>query len=190
MLDKPFILRSLIGSILFLSSVSLLACFSPPASQSFQFSEEWKSRQALIPVALGEEPADLVVQGGQVFVAQTGELKLGWVVAAKGRRIAYFGPADEAPKAAPEKKMLDTLVGPDTTVIDASGRTLVPGFGHSHNHIESSRLTPDRYAQVVLPRGTTWLVEGDHETGNVLGEAGVTFWLDMQPRHLKVFPVV
>ncbi|MGH9804140.1 MAG: amidohydrolase family protein, partial [Candidatus Acidiferrales bacterium] len=161
-----------------------------PAAPPFEFSQEWKSRQALIPVALGREPADLVIQGGRIFIAQTGEFMEGWVLGIKGKRIAYCGPADETPKAQPGKKMIDVLIGPKTTVIDAAGRTLVPGFGHSHNHIESSRLSPGRYAQVVLPLGTTWVVEGDHETANVLGERGVTFWLDTQPRYLKVFPVV
>ncbi len=172
--------------------ISLVAVWQGPlpGATKFKFSEEWKSRQALIPVALGKEPADLVVKGGQVFIPQTGEFKTGWVVAAKGQRIAYFGPADEVSKARADRKMLETLIGPNTTVIDAAGKTLVPGFGHSHNHIESSRLTPDRYAQVVLPLGTTWVVEGDHETANVLGKAGVTLWLEMQPKHLKVFPVV
>ena len=163
---------------------------SSTRSGAFQFSEDWRSRQALVPVALGSEAADLVVRGGQVFIAQTGELLTGWVIATKGRRIAYFGPENEKPKAAPDREMIDTLIGPETTVIDIAGQTAVPGFGHSHNHIESSRLSPDRYAQVVLPLGTTWMVEGDHETGNVLGVKGVTFWLDMQPSHFKVFPAV
>ena len=188
---RTFINKSVLCGALGLLSLSLLAGQdSPFADGEFEFSDEWKSRQALIPVALGMEPADLVIRGGQAFVAHTGEFIEGWVIATKGRRIAYFGPADEAPKSKPARKMLDTLVGSGTTVIDATGRTLVPGFGHSHNHIESSRLTPNRYAQVVLPLGTTWVAEGDHETGNVLGEAGITFWLDMQPKHLKVFPVV
>ena len=188
---RTMIKRFALSGVQGLLSLSLLACQqSPVPAEQFEFSDEWKSRQALIPVALGEEPADLVVKGGQVFIAHTGEFKNGWVIATKGKRIAYFGPEDEAPKAKPDQMMLDILVGADTTVIDAGGRTLVPGFGHSHNHIESSRLTPDRYAQVTLPLGTTWVAEGDHETGNVLGEEGVTFWLDMQPRHLKVYPVV
>ncbi len=176
--------------------LTLIACqlsptnSAPNTREDFQFSEDWKSRQALVPVALGREPADVVVKGGQVFIAQTGELKDGWIIATKGKRIAYLGPEDETPKAGADRKMIDALVGPETKVLDASGQTLVPGFGHSHDHIESSRLTPDRFAQVALPLGTTWLVEGDHETGNVLGEAGVTFWLDMQPKHFKVFPAV
>ena len=183
-----------IGACLVVST--LIACQQSPANlapntrEDFQFSEDWKSRQALVPVALGREPADVVVKGGQVFIAQTGELKDGWIIATKGKRIAYLGPQDETPKAAADQNMIDALVGPETKVLDASGQTLVPGFGHSHDHIESSRLTPDRFAQVALPLGTTWLVEGDHETGNVLGEAGVTFWLDMQPKHFKVFPAV
>ena len=63
--------------------LTLIACQQSPANsapntrEDFQFSEDWKSRQALVPVALGREPADVVVKGGQVFIAQTGELKDG-----------------------------------------------------------------------------------------------------------------
>ena len=135
---------------------TLIACqpptrSAPNAREEFQFSEDWKSRQALVPVALGREPADVVVKGGQVFITQTGEFKDGWIIATKGKRIAYLGPEDETPKAAADLRMIDTLVGPGTKVLDASGQTLVPGFGHSHDHIESSRLTPDRFAQVAFP---------------------------------------
>ena len=122
--------------------LTLIACqlspgnSAPNTQEDFKFSEDWKSRQALVPVALGREPADVVVKGGQVFIAQTGELKDGWIIATKGKRIAYLGPEGETPKAAADQKMIAALVGPETKVLDASGQTLVPGFGHSHHPID------------------------------------------------------
>ncbi len=35
---------------------------------------------------------------------------------------------------------------------------ILPGFIDSHIHIESSMLTPSRFAEVVVPHGTTSVV--------------------------------
>ena len=71
---RTFIYISLLCGALGLFSLFLLADQDPPfADGEFEFSDEWKSRQALIPVALVREPADLVIQGGQAFDAQLGE---------------------------------------------------------------------------------------------------------------------
>lgn|GEM_PF-6539475 len=71
---KTFIYISLLCGALSLLSFFLVADQDPPfADGEFEFSDEWKSRQALVPVALGREPADLVIQGGQAFDAQPGE---------------------------------------------------------------------------------------------------------------------
>jgi hypothetical protein len=107
---------SLFAAALALICFSLLASGElSPTGGAFEFSAEWKSRQALIPVALGQEPADLVIRGGQVFIAQTGEFKKGWVIATKGRRIAYLGPEDEAPKVVKMSVSIWRLTAPTTT---------------------------------------------------------------------------
>ena len=62
--------------------------------------------------------------------------------------------------------------------IDARGSWLVPGFVDAHVHIESSKLTPGRFAQTVMPHGTTTVVAEPHEIGNVLGVDGVTWFMD------------
>ena len=36
-----------------------------------------------------------------------------------------------------------------------------------HKHIESSHLTPEWEAALVLPRGNTWTCEASHEFSNV-----------------------
>jgi adenine deaminase len=110
-------------------------------------------------VARGDEPADLVVRGARVFSAFTRE----WLdgdVAVAGDRFAGVGSYE----------------GLDT--VDAQGRMLVPGFVDAHVHIESSMLTLERFAEVVLARGTTTIVADPHELANVVGAQGVHWLLD------------
>jgi adenine deaminase len=62
-------------------------------------------------------------------------------------------------------------------VFDLSGKYLLPGFIEGHIHIESSLLTPEGFAEVVVPRGTTAVVADPHEIANVLGLEGVRYML-------------
>jgi adenine deaminase len=73
------------------------------------------------------------------------------------------------------------LVGEDTEaleVVDALGRFLAPGLIDAHIHIESSLLTPRRFAQVVVPRGTVGVVAEPHEIVNVAGLPGLRWMLE------------
>ena len=56
-------------------------------------------------------------------------------------------------------------------------RFILPGLIDSHVHIESSMLTPSRFAEMVVPRGTVAVVTDPHEIANVLGEAGVDYMI-------------
>jgi adenine deaminase len=116
-------------------------------------------RARLVAVARGDEPPDLVVSGAHVFCAFTKE----WLdvdVAVADGRVAGLGDYD----------------GPHR--FDASGGWLVPGFIDAHVHVESSKLTPDEFARVVLRHGTTAVVCDPHEIANVLGVEGVSWLLD------------
>lgn len=65
---------------------------------------------------------------------------------------------------------------------------ILPGFVDSHIHIESSMLTPSRFAEAVVPRGTIATVSDPHEIANVLGVAGVEFMIeDAQSVPLKIY---
>ena len=76
----------------------------------------------------------------------------------------------------------DTIVGIGSysgiREIDLAGKYLAPGFIDGHVHIESSMLTPSRFAQAIVPRGTTAVVADLHEIANVCGENGVRFMAD------------
>ena len=65
---------------------------------------------------------------------------------------------------------------------------ILPGFIDAHIHIESSMLTPSRFAEVVVPHGTTSVVSDPHEIANVMGTRGVTYMIkDASTVPLNVF---
>ena len=110
-------------------------------------------------MARGDQPADLVVRGARVFSAFTREWLEGDVAVAGGR-FAGVGSYEGA------------------ETVEANGSMLVPGFVDAHVHIESSMLTLERFAEVVLARGTTTVVADPHELANVVGAQGVHWLLD------------
>ncbi|HLF68128.1 MAG TPA: adenine deaminase [Gaiellaceae bacterium] len=112
-----------------------------------------------LAVARGDEPADLVIRGGQVFSVFTKE----WLeadVAVVDGFVAGLGEYD------------------GHEILDASGSWVVPGFIDAHMHLESTKLLPDEFARLVLPLGTTTVVADPHELANVLGTDGVHWLLD------------
>ncbi|WP_299819320.1 adenine deaminase [uncultured Jannaschia sp.] len=125
----------------------------------------------LIAVAAGRAPAETVIRGGRVVLVQTREV-LEWEIAIARGRFAYVGPD------------ASHCVGPETKVIDAAGRYVVPGLCDAHMHVESGMLTPAEFCAAVLPHGTTAMFTDPHEIANVLGLDGVRMMHDearMQP---------
>src|SRR3954471_15815634 len=113
----------------------------------------------LVRVARGQESADLVVRGGRVVDVLTQQVRPA-DVAVVGDRIAAVG---------------EGLAG--RAVVEAAGRFVAPGFIDAHVHIESSMVAPGRFADAVLPHGTTTIVSDPHEIANVLGIAGIEWML-------------
>lgn len=128
----------------------------------------------LLAVARGDADPDLLITGARVFGAFTRE----WLdvdVAIANGRIAALIPRD-ADAPGPVSGAGGT--GSATTVVDATGRYLVPGFVDAHMHIESSKLLPVELARTIVPRGTTTIVVDPHEIAGVLGTDGVRWMLD------------
>ncbi|WP_170345963.1 adenine deaminase [Ruegeria atlantica] len=126
----------------------------------------------LIAVAAGREAADTVIQGGIWANVHSRELLPDHSVAIAAGRIAFVGPD------------ASHCVGPDTEIIDARGRYILPGLCDAHMHIESGMLTPAEFARAVIPHGTTSMFTDPHEIANVLGLDGVRMMHDeamMQP---------
>ncbi len=120
----------------------------------------------LVDVAMGRTPADLVIRGGAWVNVYTREIISHTDVAVVAGRIAYCGP-DAA-----------YCIGPQTRVIEAKGRYLVPGLLDGHMHVESSMVTVTEYVRAVIPHGTTGIFADPHEVANVLGLRGVRLMVE------------
>jgi adenine deaminase len=120
-----------------------------------------REREQCRRVALGLEPPSLLVKGGRVFSPFTAET-FAADVALCGSLIAgvghYPGSADD--------------------VVDARGAFVVPGLIDAHVHPETSLLSPPRFAEALVVHGTTTTISEPHEITNLLGRAGVDFYLE------------
>ncbi len=126
----------------------------------------------LIATAAGRAPADTVIRGGKWVNVHSREVLDGHDIAITAGRIACVVPD------------ATYCTGPDTQVIEANGRYMIPGLCDAHMHIESGMLTPAEFARAVTPHGTTSMFTDPHEIANVLGLAGVRMMHDealMQP---------
>ena len=112
----------------------------------------------LVSAALGKRKLTLLIRNASllnVFTGETYETSIG----VYGDRIVYVGPDPDA-LAAPR-------------AIDAAGMTAIPGLIDSHMHVESSMVTPSRFAEAALPHGLTTAFADPHEIANVMGKRGV-----------------
>jgi adenine deaminase len=114
----------------------------------------------IIPVAKGEQTADLLIKNAKVVNVFSGDIKE-TNVAIFQKRIAGIGDYKKGKK-----------------VMDLEGKFLVPGLINAHLHIESTMLEPREFAKAVLARGTTTVIADPHEIANVMGLKGVEFFLN------------
>ncbi|MEQ9257657.1 MAG: adenine deaminase [Roseovarius sp.] len=106
----------------------------------------------------GDEPADIVLRGGQVYDLVTGEMIVGDVAICCDTVVGIGAPYE------------------GREVIDVAGLTLVPGFIDTHLHIESSLVTPFEFDRCVAPRGITTAICDPHEIANVVGVEGIRYF--------------
>jgi adenine deaminase len=116
---------------------------------------------ARIRVAHGDEPADLVLTGGQVVNVLTGEVYPADVAILAGE-IAAVGP----PGAYRGREQHDV-----------GGQLLCPALIDGHVHVESSMMLPRDFARAVVPHGTLTVIHDPHEIANVCGLDGIRFML-------------
>lgn len=64
------------------------------------------------------------------------------------------------------------------TVIDLNWKYVAPGLIDAHMHMESTLVTPDQMARIIVPRGTTTVIADPHEIANVSGIAGIQYMID------------
>ena len=109
-----------------------------------------------IKAARREVKADLVLKNTTYVDVFTGTLRRG-DIAVVGEKIVGVGEYE------------------GITEIDCSNLTVVPGYIDGHVHIESSQLSPEEFASLIVPRGTTTIIADPHEITNVCGIAGCEY---------------
>ncbi len=107
----------------------------------------------------GRAPAELRIDNARIVDVFSGEIHAGSVCVGAGRILGF---SDREAKE----------------VVDAQGGYLLPGLIDGHVHIESSMLCPARFAETVLPFGTTTVMADPHEIANIKGMAGLRYMLE------------
>jgi adenine deaminase len=129
----------------------------------------------LTSVTMGKEKADLAIVNAAIVNVYTGELLDGYSVTGKGEWIAYVGddPGD--------------TIGPDTEILDAKGKTIIPGLIDGHAHL--AWLSPiSEFLQYAMLSGTTTIVTETMEPFAVLGYEGVVdFLASVREQPIKIF---
>lgn len=131
----------------------------------------------LISVAFGRELPDCIFTNCSVFNVFTNETEKK-DIAVSGGRIAGTGNYSEIYENlinAAETGRSDEY---KTEIVDLKGAVVCPGLIDGHIHIESSMLTPVRFAEAVIPHGTTAVVTDPHEIANVAGINGIEYMME------------
>ena len=114
--------------------------------------------EALIAVAHGDEPADLLLKNARLVNVLAGEIHATDIALYRGQ-VAGLGSYEAR------------------ETVDLDGRFVCPGFMDAHVHLESSMVQPSEFARAVVPHGTTTVICDPHEIANVLGLDGVRYIL-------------
>lgn len=100
--------------------------------------------------------ADLVLKNASYVDVFCGKIRKG-DIAVVGEKIVGVGEYD------------------GITEIDCTGLVVTPGYIDGHVHIESSQLSPEEFASLIVPRGTTTIIADPHEITNVCGMSGCEY---------------
>ncbi len=113
--------------------------------------------KTLVETGLGRRPCDRKLRNVRLVNVCSGEV-YPTDIYIQSRRIVSIDP--EARLEANE-------------VIDCGGEYALPGLIDSHMHFESTMLSPEALANLVVPKGTTTLCADLMEIANVAGEEGL-----------------
>ncbi|MEG2125155.1 MAG: adenine deaminase [Hydrogenoanaerobacterium sp.] len=119
---------------------------------------DYQKFKKLSSMALGNEPAELVLKGGDVVNVFSGEIITADVAICDGVIVgvgSYSGLCE----------------------LNMHGKTLCPGLIDSHLHFESTLVTPPELIANAAAFGTTTYIADPHECANVCGVTGVEYIL-------------
>lgn len=115
-------------------------------------------RDRAVRAARGEAAFDVLLTGGQLVNVATSEIYPADIGIVGGMIASVHAPGTRSDAR---------------DMFDLDGGFVTPGLIDAHMHVESSMVTPRRYAETVVPQGTTTVVWDPHEIGNVAGLSGV-----------------
>jgi adenine deaminase len=123
---------------------------------------------------------DLLVENASIVDVITQRTYHGWFSIQEAR----FLEVEEGQAPSPDEL-------PAHERLDLHGQVVQPGLIDTHMHIESSLVTPRRFAEAVLPWGTTTILQDPHEIANVLGAAGIRWMIHAgQNLPLRIFTAI
>ena len=123
------------------------------------YSERMERLKRRALLANGDILPDLVLTNGKVINVFNGKIIEGNIAIDNGKIIGIGN------YEAKEK-------------VDLNGAYVAPGLIDAHMHMESTMVTPDQMARIIVPRGTTTVVADPHEIANVLGLDGIQFMMN------------
>lgn len=130
-------------------------------------SNKWQAAQIAARVRMTQstdtiQGAELCVQNARVLNVFSGKIMENVDVLMGNGTVLGF-----APKGTGKAKQ----------ILDAQEKYMLPGLIDAHVHIESSMVSPEQFAALVLPHGTTSIVADPHEIANVLGLTGIRYMM-------------
>ena len=134
-----------------------------------------KDLHRLMAVALGEEKADLVISNARLLNVYTGELLDDHTISVKDGWIASVG------------REATHTIGPDTEVIDAAQKTVIPGLIDGHTHL-AWLFSIEEFLKFAIPGGTTTFITETIEPYPVAGYDGVLdFLASLERQPVKIY---
>jgi adenine deaminase len=115
-------------------------------------------------IVLDRERADLVITGAKVLDVHTGLIEPRGIAIAD-KRIAYVGEVED-------------LIGPLTTVVEADGKTAVPGLIEGHIHTYESHLPIKEISRGFFRHGVTTIITDFYGESVVGGISAIRASLD------------
>jgi len=134
--------------------------------------------KTLIDTALGKTKADILIVNGNLLNVYSGEVLKDYSVAIKGDKIAYVGESAAH------------TIGSNTKVIDATGKTLIPGLIDAHIHL-AALCTVDEFLKYAIKGGTTTIITETVEIAFRLGYRGILQFLkSIKGQPIKIFATI
>ncbi|MBW2249384.1 MAG: adenine deaminase [Deltaproteobacteria bacterium] len=134
-----------------------------------------RNSEKLINVALGKEKADLAIVNARLVNVFTKEILDNSSVSIKGKWIAAVGSD------------LKYSIGAKTEVVDAGGKTIIPGLIDGHTHL-AWLYTAYEFLKYAMKGGTTTIITETMEPFPVSGYDGVVDFLEsLKDQPIKIF---